>query len=184
MLSEAERYKEEDEKQRQRVSARNQLESYMFSVKQALDEAGEKLSQQDKDTGRNACDETMRWLDNNTLADQEEYEHKLKELQRVCSPLMSKMHGASNGTPNGHSGGMPDGMQGSGGMPGGMNNGMPNGFPGGMPSYGRTPGGMPGYGGMPGGMPGFGGMPGGMNGGMPGYGGYQRNDGPTVEEVY
>ncbi|KPJ17595.1 Heat shock protein 68 [Papilio machaon] len=32
MLSEAERYREEDEKQRQRVAARNQLESYVFSV--------------------------------------------------------------------------------------------------------------------------------------------------------
>ncbi|CAB3238122.1 unnamed protein product [Arctia plantaginis] len=110
MLSEAERYKEEDEKQRQRVSARNQLESYVFSVKQALDEAGEKLSQQDKDTCRNACDEALKWLDNNTLADQEEYEHKLKELQRSCSPLMSKMHGASNCSSGG---GMPGGMNGS-----------------------------------------------------------------------
>ncbi|CAB3238133.1 unnamed protein product [Arctia plantaginis] len=119
MLSEAERYKEEDEKQRQRVSARNQLEAYVFSVKQALDEAGEKLSQQDKDTGRNACDEALRWLDNNTLADQEEYEHKLKELQKVCSPLMSKMHGAGNNTTSGGNGGMP------GGYPGGYqrNNG-------------------------------------------------------------
>ncbi|CAH0407918.1 unnamed protein product [Chilo suppressalis] len=52
MLSEAERYKEEDERQRQRVSARNQLESYAFNVRQALDEAGDKLSEQDKETAR------------------------------------------------------------------------------------------------------------------------------------
>ncbi|RZF37498.1 hypothetical protein LSTR_LSTR016231 [Laodelphax striatellus] len=43
MVNEAEQYKEEDEKQRQRVSARNQLENYIFSIKQALDEAGTKL---------------------------------------------------------------------------------------------------------------------------------------------
>lgn len=97
MVSEAERYKEEDERQRERVSARNQLESYIFNVKQAIDDAGDKLSQQDKDTVRNECDETLKWLDNNVLAEKEEYEHKLKEIQRVCSPLMSKMHGASNG---------------------------------------------------------------------------------------
>ncbi|XP_045456566.1 heat shock protein 68-like isoform X5 [Melitaea cinxia] len=140
MLSEAERYKEEDEKQRQRVAARNQLESYVFSVRQALDDAGSKLSDEDKNTARNVCDEALQWLDNNTLAEKEEYEHKLSDLQRTCSPIMSKMHGASAGAAPGGMGGMPGGM---GGMPGGM---------------GGMPGGM---GGMPGGM---GGMPGGRSG--------------------
>lgn len=100
MLSEAERYKEEDEKQRQRVTARNQLESYIFSVRQALDDAGSKLSDADKNSARSDCDEALRWLDNNTLAEKEEYEHKLKEIQRVCSPIMSKLHGAGNPNPN------------------------------------------------------------------------------------
>ncbi|XP_045456594.1 heat shock protein 68-like isoform X31 [Melitaea cinxia] len=124
MLSEAERYKEEDEKQRQRVAARNQLESYVFSVRQALDDAGSKLSDEDKNTARNVCDEALQWLDNNTLAEKEEYEHKLSDLQRTCSPIMSKMHGM---------GGMPGGM---GGMPGGMG-GMPGGM-GGMPGAYRS----------------------------------------------
>ncbi|XP_045456601.1 major heat shock 70 kDa protein Ab-like isoform X3 [Melitaea cinxia] len=94
MLSEAERYKEEDERQQKRVTARNQLESYVFSVRQALDDAGSKLSEEDKNTARNVCDEALQWLDNNTLAEKEEYEHKLSDLQRTCSPIMSKMHGA------------------------------------------------------------------------------------------
>ncbi|XP_045764178.1 heat shock protein 68-like [Maniola jurtina] len=94
MLAEAERYKEEDERQRERVSARNALESYVFSVRQALDDAGAKLSEQDKAEARRQCDEALQWLDNNTLADKEEYEHKLKDVQRACSPLMSKLHGA------------------------------------------------------------------------------------------
>ncbi|CAH4036651.1 heat shock protein 68-like [Pieris brassicae] len=101
MLAEAERYKEEDEKQRQRVAARNQLESYVFSVRQALDDAGAKLPDQDKDSARSQCDEAIKWLDNNTLAEKEEYEHKLKELQRVCSPIMSKLHGAGGAAPSG-----------------------------------------------------------------------------------
>ncbi|CAH0731690.1 unnamed protein product, partial [Brenthis ino] len=100
MLSEAERYKEEDEKQRQRVNARNQLETYIFSVRQALDDAGTKLSDADKNSARSECDEALRWLDNNSLAEKEEYEHKLKEIQRVCSPIMSKLHGAGGPTPN------------------------------------------------------------------------------------
>ncbi|CAG5043863.1 unnamed protein product [Parnassius apollo] len=82
MLSEAERYKEEDEKQRQRVAARNQLETYVFSVKQALDDAGDKLSEADKSTARRECDDALKWLDNNNLADQEEYEH-VKERDKM-----------------------------------------------------------------------------------------------------
>ncbi|XP_045456579.1 heat shock protein 68-like isoform X17 [Melitaea cinxia] len=120
MLSEAERYKEEDEKQRQRVAARNQLESYVFSVRQALDDAGSKLSDEDKNTARNVCDEALQWLDNNTLAEKEEYEHKLSDLQRTCSPIMSKMHGARMGGMPGGMGGMPGGM---GGMPGAYRSG-------------------------------------------------------------
>ncbi|RZF35791.1 hypothetical protein LSTR_LSTR009207 [Laodelphax striatellus] len=102
MVNEAEQYKEEDEKQRQRVSARNQLENYIFSIKQALDEAGTKLSDGDKSTARQRCDECLQWLDNNTLADKEEFEHKLKELQQQCSPIMAKIYSsgaASAGQP-------------------------------------------------------------------------------------
>ena len=95
MVSDAERYKDEDEHQRKRVSARNQLENYVFGVKQAKDEAGDKLEQTDKDTVQTTCDDALRWLDNNTLAEVEEYEFKLKEVQKVCSPVMAKLHGAS-----------------------------------------------------------------------------------------
>lgn len=92
MLAEAEKYKEEDEKQRQRVAARNQLEGYVFSVKQAMDEAGSKLSEEDKRTVRSVCDSALQWMDSNTLADKDELEHKLQEVQRVCSPIMTKIH--------------------------------------------------------------------------------------------
>lgn len=94
MLAEAERYKEEDERQKERIATRNQLESYIFNVKQAIDDAGEKLSEQDKEAARRECDEALKWLDNNSLAERDELAHRLTELQKICSPLMSKMHGA------------------------------------------------------------------------------------------
>jgi len=50
MLKEAEMYRQEDEKQKERVTARNQLESYAFSVKQAIEEEGSKLPETDKKT--------------------------------------------------------------------------------------------------------------------------------------
>ncbi|XP_076307716.1 heat shock protein 70 B2-like [Tachypleus tridentatus] len=92
MLADAEKYQQEDEKQRERVSARNQLESYVYSVKQAVNESGEKLSSADKEKVNQKCEDTIRWIDNNSLAEKDEFEYKLKEVQQECSPIMTKLH--------------------------------------------------------------------------------------------
>nr|ACO57618.1 heat shock cognate 70 protein [Pteromalus puparum] len=92
MLNDAEKYREQDQEQREKVSARNQIESYVFSVKQAVQDCGDKLIQSDKDSVLNPCEDTIRWLDNNTLAEKDEYKHKLEELQRQCAPIMTKIH--------------------------------------------------------------------------------------------
>jgi L1 cell adhesion molecule like protein len=97
MLNEAEKFKEEDEKQREKIAARNQLEGYCFSLKQTLDTSGDKLSEADRNTVRSRCDEIIKWLDNNQLADKEEYEYKMKELTQVCSPIMTKLHQGAAG---------------------------------------------------------------------------------------
>ncbi|XP_055902636.1 heat shock protein 68 [Eupeodes corollae] len=98
MVSEAEKYQEEDEKHRQRIAARNSLEGYVFNVKQAVEQAGNKLEQSDKDRALECCTETIKWLDNNTTAEKEEFEHKMEEATRICSPIMTKIHtGAANG---------------------------------------------------------------------------------------
>lgn len=100
MVNEAEKYKEEDDKQRQRIAARNQLESYVFTVKQAAEDTGDKLQSEDKETISRVCSETVSWLDTNALAEVDEYEFKLKEVQKVCSPIMSKLHqNGSKGNP-------------------------------------------------------------------------------------
>lgn len=101
MVSEAEKYAEEDEKHRQRIAARNQLEGYVFSVKEAAEQAGEKISQSDRSTVLEKCTETVKWLDSNTTADKEEYEYKLQELTKLCSPIMTKLHQQGSGAGNG-----------------------------------------------------------------------------------
>ena len=92
MLAEAERYRDQDQEQREKVTARNQIESYIFSVKQAVQDSGSKLDESEKTKVTELCEDTVRWLDNNTLADKDEYKHKLDELQKTCSPIMAKIH--------------------------------------------------------------------------------------------
>ncbi|XP_062612957.1 heat shock protein 70 B2-like [Saccostrea cucullata] len=103
MVNEAEKYKDEDEKQRQRIAARNQLESYVFSVKQAAEEHGDKLPPEDKEKATSICSETLSWLDSNALAETDEFEFKLKEVQKVCSPIMAKLHGGGQSQSGGAS---------------------------------------------------------------------------------
>lgn len=102
MVKEAESFKEQDEKQRENVTARNQLENYAFQVKQAAQEYGDKMSQDDKDKVLSAVDETLKWIEKNTLAEKEEYNHKLQELTKICSSIMAKLH-QSGSQPNGPS---------------------------------------------------------------------------------
>ncbi|XP_063227388.1 heat shock protein 70 A1-like [Bacillus rossius redtenbacheri] len=88
MVSEAERFKADDDKQRERVAARNELEGYVWQVKQAA----ERLGEADRRRVEQVCEGAVQWLDNNTLADTEEVRHKLREVQQECSGYMSKLH--------------------------------------------------------------------------------------------
>ncbi|XP_055329416.1 heat shock cognate 71 kDa protein [Paramacrobiotus metropolitanus] len=138
MVNEAEKYRDEDEKQRDRISARNALESYCFSIKQTLEDEKlkDKIDAGDRTTIMGKIEEAQKWMDANTLAEKEEFEHKQKELEKVFNPIISKVYQAAGGA-----GGAPPG--GPGGFPGG---GFPGGFPG---AGGAAPGG--GHGGSGGG---------------------------------
>lgn len=86
MMQDAEKYKEEDEKYRQKVEARNSLENTAYGMKSAT----EKLSDEDKKTVNDKVDETIQWLENNQSAEVDEFEHKKKELEEVCNPIITK----------------------------------------------------------------------------------------------
>ncbi|XP_073817578.1 heat shock protein 68-like [Musca autumnalis] len=97
MVNEAEKYADEDEKHRQRVEGRYKLESYVFSVKQTLEDTGDMIPKSDKDRLMEKCNETIKWLDNNVQAEKEEFEYKMEELTRFCSPVMIRMHQHASG---------------------------------------------------------------------------------------
>ncbi|KAG0426161.1 hypothetical protein HPB47_026714 [Ixodes persulcatus] len=96
MLADAEKYRQEDEKQRERVTARNNLESYVYNVKQSVEMVGpDKLEASDKEKVLSKCEEVINWIDRNTLAEKDEYDDKMKDMQQVCAPIMTKLHQGS-----------------------------------------------------------------------------------------
>ncbi len=70
MVHEAERYKAEDDSQREKVQAKNNLESYAFNMKQTVDDEKlkGKISDEDKKTIMDKCEEVLDWLDNNQVS--------------------------------------------------------------------------------------------------------------------
>nr|QNF22885.1 putative heat shock protein isoform 1 [Lycosa tarantula] len=119
MVQEAEKYKVDDEKQRDRISEKNALESYAFNMKSTVEDEKlkDKISEADKKTITDKCNEIIKWLDSNQLADKEEFEHKHKELEQVCNPIVTKLY-QSGGVPPG---GFPG--AGAGGAAGGQSGG-------------------------------------------------------------
>lgn len=123
MVSEAEKYKEEDEQEAGRIGAKNGLESYAYSLKNTLSEQGfqEKVSADERQTLEKKIEETISWIDSNQTATTEEYSDQQKSLEAEAKPIMMKFYGGAEGAPGGAPGGFP------GGAPGGA----PGGFPGG-----------------------------------------------------
>ncbi|DBA71399.1 hypothetical protein WJX79_009319 [Trebouxia sp. C0005] len=114
MVQEAEKYKSEDEAHKERIEAKNSLENYAFNMRNTIrdEKVAGKLDPADKEKIEKEVEAAISWLDQNQLAEKDELEHKLKEVEGTCSPIISKMY-QGGGAPGE---GMPD-MGGAGGMP-------------------------------------------------------------------
>jgi len=92
-----------------KIDAKNNLENYAYNLRNTMNDAAVsgKLDASDKDKINSEVDTTIAWLDANQQAEVDEYGHKLKELEGLVNPIMTKMYGAG-GAPSGM-GGMPSG---------------------------------------------------------------------------
>lgn len=103
MVNDAEKYRGEDEKQKETITAKNSLESYCFNMKATMDEENlkGKIAESDKQVIVDKCNETIKWLDANQMGEKEEYEHRQKELEGIFNPIISKLYQGSGGAPPG-----------------------------------------------------------------------------------
>merc|ERR1719273_2536097 len=103
IVKDAERYKEEDERMRKKVAAKNGLESFAYQIRNACDDPKMKdvLSDEDKTSIIEAVDEVVKWVDENPSAETEEFEAKQKELEEKWKPIMMKAYGGAGGAEGG-----------------------------------------------------------------------------------
>jgi heat shock protein 1/8 len=113
MVAEAEKYKEEDQRHKDRIDARNAFENSIYSIKNSTSsqEMSDKLTEKDKSDIESACKDASDWLDSissDSSVGVDEFKDKQKKLEESVSHIVAKLYGGMNG-----------GMGGMGGMGGG-----------------------------------------------------------------
>jgi len=95
MIKESEKFADEDKKIRERVEAKNELESYTYSLKNQVsdkEKLGGKLSDEEKTQINDAIEDKIKWLEANAEAEVEDFKAQKKELEEVVHPIMSKFY--------------------------------------------------------------------------------------------
>ncbi|KAH8739831.1 hypothetical protein FG386_002050 [Cryptosporidium ryanae] len=106
MIREAEQFAEEDKLVRERVDAKNALDSYVHSMRMSIedkDKLGQKLEEDDKEKIKEALKDAEDFMTSNPDADAQEIKDKLKEVEGICNPIIAAVYGQAGGAP-GHSG--------------------------------------------------------------------------------
>ncbi len=101
MVQEAEEFAEEDRKVKERIDARNRLETYVYNMKNQIgdkDKLADKIDSDDKETIDTALKEVLEWSDDNQTAEKEDYDEKLKEVEAICNPIITKVYQKSGGS--------------------------------------------------------------------------------------
>jgi heat shock protein 1/8 len=109
MVSEAKKYKSEDEAASARIVAKDSLESYSYNLRNSINDEKKKLEE--------AVDKAISWLNNSQEASKEEYEKKQRELEDIAIPVIQKLYVSAGGTLGAFpsAGGAPGGFPGAGG---------------------------------------------------------------------
>ena len=95
MVKEAEEFAAEDMKVKAKVDAKNELESYAYSMKNQIsdnEKLGGKLDEESKAKITTAVDEAISWLESNANAETEELQAKKKEVEEIVQPIISKLY--------------------------------------------------------------------------------------------
>jgi L1 cell adhesion molecule like protein len=127
IVEEAEKYKDEDEQLKKKITAKNDLENFAYQMRNTLDDTKFKdlIKKEDKEMIEKAVADAIKWVDANPNAEIDEFQAKKKELEDMWKPIITAAYGGAGGPAGAGAGGMPGG---AGGMPNmGTNFGAPTG---------------------------------------------------------
>jgi heat shock protein 1/8 len=97
MVKAAEKYKEDDEKNKQLIEAKNELENYLYNTKNSLSTKAEGAPENFDEIKAQIdpiVDEGLKWFEENPKLDIQDYKNKQKEYEDKIKPLITKLYGA------------------------------------------------------------------------------------------
>ena len=100
MISDSEKFAEEDKAIKEKIDAKNSLENYIYQMKGSIedkDKLAEKLEEEDKTAVKDAITDAQDWLNANGDGEKDDFEDKLKELQTICDPIVAKVYQQQGG---------------------------------------------------------------------------------------
>jgi endoplasmic reticulum chaperone BiP len=107
MIREAEEAAEDDKKAKDRVESKNALENYVYSIRNTINDEekfGSIIDDGDRKTIEGALEDTINWLDENLLAEKEEFDAQYKELEKIVQPIFTKLYQSKQGGAGGDAG--------------------------------------------------------------------------------
>ena len=105
MLSDAEKYAEEDNKLKEKVEAKNSLEGIAFQMKSMLgdENVNKGLSEELKESLNKEVTDLLSWLENHTDEEKEIYDNRKLEFQDKMKPLLQESMSQGTSIPPGTS---------------------------------------------------------------------------------
>jgi len=100
MINDAEKFADEDAKLKSKVEARNELESYAYSLKNQIgdkEKLGGKLSDEEKEKIEEIINEKIAWLEENQEAEAEDLKAQKKEMEDIIQPIIAKLYQGAGG---------------------------------------------------------------------------------------
>lgn len=100
MVQEAEQFADEDKAIKERIDAKHALQNYVFTMRNTIedsDKLADKLDADDKETIADAISEAEDWLNANDEATREDYDEQLKDLQKICDPIIATVYQSQGG---------------------------------------------------------------------------------------
>ena len=99
MVREAEEFADQDAAEREKVLAKNQLEAYLYNLKNSItDKLQDKLRDDEKETLTKTIEDALVWLEDTPAGTKEDYDAKQKEVEQIVNPILKRAYESSGGS--------------------------------------------------------------------------------------
>lgn len=93
MVKSAEKFKEEDDKRKEMIEARSNLENYVYNTRNSLKDGDTDATKAAWIEAEPIVEDTIKWLEGRQEGD---FVEKMKEVEGLIAPIMKKMYGGTS----------------------------------------------------------------------------------------